>query len=658
MAGRHANMQRRQKAQRPTCPELEPRNPPVEERKSNEEEMGRKFRDWLLDKYKYKGMTADELCTISYLSTGAGAVGVEDLCLDPQAKGDNAARTITRALGMREDRLYWKPIPMWDSKEQRRILCSFPIRPVHEAFSAAYHRSPEDFKVSELPEGQNLASVYYAHPVTVQVGDKSFPVGFFSDALPHTKRDSVYCWYWSNIITGKRHLICVLREKDLCQCSCPGQCTFIAIQRLLVWTFNILAEGKWSETRDDGTAFTDWRASMNGDLAEGLRGALCQARADLLEYVTALGFKNWSNKLRPCFCCTATKEEMFDFPEYYADNVWSPIDAETYNRTVKSCLKRIRVNEKQLNLLKEKLQFDHRKTGYVGLALLDDLPEVGLTAGHRLVEEGPVHDLHEFASVEAPALLTFFNCEGDHGLNFICQLFAIIGFTTEILALDVMHILDLGVLQWLLGKIFHTLITKNFAKSIHATSAGRQHDNVVRLRVEFGDYYKSFPPGERKRMSRMHNVSMKMLGKKKFPRLHAKAAETRHLLKLGQQLCYKHMPLLGATGVDLASCTDHLINFYEVMRREPMQMSPLGVRLLQTHMSSFLQAWKAAGGRMVYKHHMAWHMAQQAGVTGNPRCSHTYPDEAENRHMGVVAKGLHGGMSFYKTFLLKVCPDL
>ena len=281
-----------------------------------------------------------------------------------------------------------------------------------------------------------------------------------------------------------------------------------------------------------------------------------------------------------------------------------------------------------------------------------------MKAGHRLVEEGPVFDLHEFESLVAPVLLAFFDCQGEHGLNFVCQLFGIRGFSMDILALDVMHVLDLGVLQWLLGMIFYELITRNFAVSTQETSAGRQHDNVVRLRKDIDEYYKSFLPKERKKMSRMQNVSMKMLGKKGLPCLHAKAAETRHLLKLGQQLCYKHMRVLGPKGVPLATATDQIVKFYEVMAREPMQMSPIGVRLLQTHMSSFLQAWKAAGGRMMYKHHIAWHMAQQAGVTGNPRFSHTYPDEAENRHMGVVAKGLHGGMSFYKTFLLKVCSDL
>eukprot|EP00969_Alexandrium_andersonii_P132770 5871349-Alexandrium_andersonii.AAC.1 len=51
---------------------------------------------------------------------------------------------------------------------------------------------------------------------------------------------------------------------------------------------------------------------------------------------------------------------------------------------------------------------------------------------------------------------------------------------------------------------------------------------------------------------------------------------------------------------------------------------------------------------------MAWHLAKDAGVAGNPRFCHTYPDEGENRVVGTVAKSLHSGNTFYSTLLQKV----
>jgi len=68
--------------------------------------------------------------------------------------------------------------------------------------------------------------------------------------------------------------------------------------------------------------------------------------------------------------------------------------------------------------------------------------------------------------------------------------------------------------------------------------------------------------------------------------------------------------------------------------------------------------WKASGGHMVYKHHVAWYLVQRAARHGNPRFYWTYADEQENRVMGKVAKGLSGSRDpFYLTFLPKVLPE-
>ena len=63
---------------------------------------------------------------------------------------------------------------------------------------------------------------------------------------------------------------------------------------------------------------------------------------------------------------------------------------------------------------------------------------------------------------ELPVTLTFFNSNGDHGLNFITPLFCIIGFTIDCLCLDVMHIMDLGITQWIEGAVFMRLLLNNF----------------------------------------------------------------------------------------------------------------------------------------------------------------------------------------------------
>jgi len=74
-------------------------------------------------------------------------------------------------------------------------------------------------------------------------------------------------------------------------------------------------------------------------------------------------------------------------------------------------------------------------------------------------------------------------------------------------------------------------------------------------------------------------------------------------------------------------------------------------------MNRVLAHWSSFGGHMVFKHHCAWHLSERATRHGNPKYYWTYADEQDNRVMGTVAKKLHGGRTFYLTFLKKVLPE-
>eukprot|EP00969_Alexandrium_andersonii_P038059 1668288-Alexandrium_andersonii.AAC.1 len=44
-------------------------------------------------------MTAKDVCTVAFLATQAGAVGVRDLALDPASPGDHFAEHVRKATG-------------------------------------------------------------------------------------------------------------------------------------------------------------------------------------------------------------------------------------------------------------------------------------------------------------------------------------------------------------------------------------------------------------------------------------------------------------------------------------------------------------------------------------------------------------------------------
>ena len=87
-------------------------------------------------------------------------------------------------------------------------------------------------------------------------------------------------------------------------------------------------------------------------------------------------------------------------------------------------------------------------------------------------------------------------------------------------------------------------------------------------------------------------------------------------------------------------------------------MSRDGVSSVQKSILAFLKNWHLATGHMVFKHHMAFHVAKFCDKVGNPRFFHTYADEQHNRLMGQIAKALHGSRRFYLTFLQRAKMDI
>ena len=621
------------------------------------------LRLFLLDRYKRGLMPASTLASLCWHATRAGASNVADLACKPDSV-TAAADHVRRAISARaKSTFYIAQVPMkssGDEGEQRR-LCEFPMNLPHDDFARQYKEAPDEFNIA-LHADTRVPPGYSRHPVVHAKGALACPVGLFSDGVPHTKRDSFIAWYWSNLLSTKRTLICAVRKQDLCDCSCRGLCTIGAIQRVLAWSFNLLAEGVHPTCRHDQSPFPlrdDRQAKAGTALAGGFCGVLVEMRADLLEFWQACGFKNWRSANHPCFCCVAPSEQLWDFPASIAASEWPERDEGVYMEQIdRALVKRNVASRDLLHALVTALKFDTRKDGWGGLVLLRDFVDLDLSRGMRLVEAGPVHELDKdkILAIALPAELTFFDCKADSGLSFVCPLFDIFGFSVQSLALDVMHVLDLGVTQYLIGAVFMRLVENNFAGVDMVYVGMRRHENMKQLRLRLGKYYKSLHRA-RGTMSAVGNLTYAMLSSVQQPRLKAKAAESRNLVPLLTQLCEEHFASLGDRAANLKCACEALHSFYQTMNSEPRQMSDLGLRKLQGAMSRFLAHWKAFGGHLVFKHHMAWHLAERAGRLGNPKFYWTYADEQENRVMGSVARSLHGGNTFYVSFLQKVLPE-
>jgi len=140
-------------------------------------------------------------------------------------------------------------------------------------------------------------------------------------------------------------------------------------------------------------------------------------------------------------------------------------------------------------------------------------------------------------------------------------------------------------------------------------------------------------------------------------RLHAKAAETAHVLPLAKLLLEENSGLLSSHDRQLQVACNELVKVYEVMAANPRVMSEGAIRNLQRAMMRHLTFWRAWGGKLGFKHHCSVHLVANVRKHGNPKFYTCYPDERLNRVMGRVGKSVHGGETFYDTFLGKVIPS-
>lgn len=434
------------------------------------------FRRCLLTGFKKGTYTARDVCTLAHHAMNGGCHGVSDLALDPDQSGGNFYRHLQKALQLKtESYFYNAKIPLWDAGEQCRTMETFPMHLPHSIFAELHEKHPELYDPINL-ELTELPPCWMDHPVFLANGERAIPVSLYSDGVPHSKSDSFYTYYFRLLNSDERHMVCSIRKNDLCKCGCRGMCTFGAVGRILTWSLNQLSAGQWPSTNHLGEPMEGRR----GLLASGFVGGLVEYRADLLEFTSCLGFRNWSNLRNPCFLCGCSRDSMFDFPEEMTDCVWPVRDAEAYRIMVQRSTKRIRVPSRAvLDLILDKCEWD---PGVPGLALIEDIEEMGLKRGWRLMENGAITDLHDFSRLRFPATLSFFDAANVMGLNFVAPIFSVVGFTIEHLCLDSMHVIDLGVSQHLVGTILRTLVVRNFCGSGLKRAAPRQVANMVALR--------------------------------------------------------------------------------------------------------------------------------------------------------------------------------
>ena len=203
-------------------------------------------------------------------------------------------------------------------------------------------------------------------------------------------------------------------------------------------------------------------------------------------------------------------------------------------------------------------------------------------------------------------------------------LFEAPGFELRHVVLDWLHIVDLGVLQDLLGSLFLECI-------LHGLEGANKKDRLEKLWCRLKEYYKIAKPP-----SRLDSLSEEMFHTaKKPPKLKAKGAESRHLLPFAavfsQELADKHQTEHWRA---VASVFHLLLECAKCIATIPFQS-----QLLKDSCRRLCVQWGALEDEAIHHGVLCWvrkpkcHLFQelcefQAEEFGSPESFWTYRDES------------------------------
>ena len=624
----------------------------IEQERKDREEAGMEFVDLLLD-LKVKGkLSAKDVCTLCWHAKHAGAQGpAQDLAFRPDAPTGHFQRHLDTCTGVGRDvaGAYTLTVPGHDKYSLSRVDMTIPCLPLHETLAQEVQQDTSLAKAcrSQL-DGHEWSANYMDHPLVKASGDEAVhPLGLYVDGVPFLKKDSLLAFYGYHLVSGRRHLLVVLRKSQMCQCGCLGWCTISPVLRFLAWSFTALAAGRMPQARHNGQAFasaedSDRKAKAGQPL---LKALLVHLKGDWSEFCHTLGFPAWNSTLDPCFCCHATQDEMRKLGAFSVLHPPFPEkDQVAYEEACAACEVWVELESKaQHQVVLGSLFYDKRKRGSKGRSLSRDIPALKLLQGDRLEPSKSLENVGHFEDLEPPCTVLFWR-PGNQTLTlhrnplFCKETSAGVGT----LSLDTLHTLHLGVYQGFCQTVLWALIQADVWSVDWTTREELVALSVMRCKGELWAWY-----SEQKRLHPtvtlypLQDLRPSMLGSATSPTLATKAAETGTLLGFCKDMVDKYKSCLQEKGPPLQAVGTALVQVRDCMRTNPRVMQPAALQALCDNAKRAFVLRHDAGIPWVPKWHMLLHICQRARCWGNPQFYSTFLDEDFNRRLASLAAVCH-----------------
>ena len=520
------------------------------------------FLELLLCLYFKSSLTAESLCVLCWYGHLGGLKGLTEWALKPGSSTGHCQRHLDKHLGVKgSGEMYSLEVGGMRKHDLARSTYTMPVKVPHESLCKEWDKDPTlGLKVAEAKEFGELPRCYTENPVVLRnVAALVVPLAMFLDGIAYSLTDNVVAVWVVNAMSGCRHLVALVRKRLTCRCGCKGWCTFFPIFLFLRWSLECLAEGVFPVTRHDGSPWLpgtdDVRAALGGR-AMKFKACLAWLKGDWAE-ICKWGFPTWQSGLRPCFCCNAFGDLLYDIAAGPGlPTEWVLNTDESFETACARCEFWVTLDAASHADVVDATFYDKRQGGSHGRALNQDFPALGLCKGDRLEPSACLLDIGAgFDNLD-------FSLGQTHRVLFwrpvretVCQhrnpLFdrhsgTTLGITpVRSVAIDMLHTFYLGILH----AFCSFLVWECLRARIWGDLGNELPNTILRMRIDLFFFYKEYrDAGSGHPLTELVDLTPNMLGTETSPDLKTKGAETWgfHLFLIW--VLGRHVGRLGARG--------------------------------------------------------------------------------------------------------------
>ena len=547
---------------------------------------GQEFADNLIYLKQTGRISARSACILAHYASKAGATGLAgDLGLPPGRQSGAYSQHFDRVLGIdlkRSSDWYCLRLPMFNKYDGCREVREVEVLNLHEVLVDECACIPDLAERIEACQ-ESLPPSYAEHIVNLRGPGRAVPLSLYMDGVQYAKRKSLLAVYLWNMLTGVRHLVCILQKQSLCKCGCSGFCSLFEIWSWVRWCCDSLADGRYPTARHDGREWSEadgHRRVLSGQML-GVRGCIVALKADWAEVCHTMGMPPWNvvPPRHPCPICTAARDTWCNLDGYSVLDMPSSLKTcADYDEACSRCEQRRVVDRNAWALIQRTLQWDKKK--WRGRALKSDLPTLNLMRGDRLEPGGSLRDVADgFDGLACfPAELLFWRLDAETATKHRVPIFVPhLGLHPhQCIAVDYLHCLSLGVFQVFASGLLHSLIALDVWQTGETTLEAKTTMSVMRMRSELHKFYSDLKR-QGATPTEITDLTPTMIGTPDDPGMKIKGSETNYFLGFLWRLLHRRGDALHDLAVWREVC-GALLKILELIRDHPVKFPPNAIQ--------------------------------------------------------------------------------